>query len=164
MILSLALGFWLLAVGLAVADTPKVGLPAPKLELPNLKGETVSLSSLQGEKIVILTFWTTWSKTCSDELIFLQKLYNKYEGKNLEILAVSFDSKTTNLQSFINKNNITFPVLTDKKHRYLDKYCILIIPTTFLIDKSGILQNIYVDFDAVIRKNLEKDLAELLVP
>ncbi len=146
------------------SPVPRVGSLVPELQLPDLNGNLISLSSLREKKTVILTFWTTWSKSCVEEILWLQKIYDKYADRDLEILAVSFDSKTSNLRTFLSKNNISFPVLTDRKHKYLDSYCILVIPSTFLISKSGILQNIYVDFDDTIKKNLEKDLVELITP
>jgi peroxiredoxin len=79
-------------------------------------------------------------------------------------VAVSFDNKSSLVNNFLEKNDLTITALIDKKHKYLDEFHILIIPTAFLIDSTGVLRNIYVDFDETIKESITADVNGLLAP
>jgi peroxiredoxin len=139
----------------AAAETaPKVGSEAPALELSNLDGKAVSLQSYKENKKVILTFFASWSKSCQEELKALQALYTEKKNK-LEILAVSFDKKTKDLKAYLSKADLSYPVLHDKKLSSIDAFQILIIPTTFCINREGVIEKIFVDYDDNVNKALE---------
>lgn len=153
----------ILLVGISASAKPalKVGSPSPSFELPNLEGKTVSLSDYLGKKVIVLSFFASWSKSCQQEILFLQDLS---KNKGLKILGVSFDRKLKNLKSFINENTIGFEILHDKKLRTLKDFRILIIPTLFVIDKEGLVKSIYVDFDKNVKKAVSKEVQRLLAP
>lgn len=134
----------------------------PPLELPQFSGEIFNLNSII-EKPIILTFFTTWSKTCIEHLNFLKSIQNKHKN-SIEIIAVALDSNISAIDSFKKNNNFPFVILSDKRNRYVNKYQILIIPSTFLIDKDKYLKNIYVDYDEIIAKSIAQDVIELLNP
>lgn len=143
-------------VGFAAATetAPKVGLEAPALELSNLDGKAVSLQSYKENKKVILTFFASWSKSCQEELKTLRAVYAKNNDR-LEILAVSFDKKAKDLKAYLSKTALPFPVLYDKKLSTIDAFQILIIPTTFCINREGVIEKIFVDYDDNVNKALE---------
>jgi len=144
----------LLFVPLAAAEVetaPQAGSAAPGLTLPTLDGKTVSLRDYQGRKKVVLMFFASWSKSCQDELQTLAEL--RADGQNsFEVLAVSFDNKTKDLRTFLSRSPLPFPVLHDKKLSYIDAFQILIIPTTFCIDRNGVIERIFVDYDDNVKK------------
>ncbi len=152
-----------LLLGISASAKPalKVGSPSPSFDLPNLEGKTVSLKDYLGKKVIVLSFFASWSKSCQQEILFLQDLS---KNKGLKILGVSFDRKLKNLKSFINENKIGFEILHDKKLKTLKDFRILIIPTLFVIDKEGIIKSIYVDFDQNVKKAVSKEVQKLLVP
>ena len=141
--------------------TLKVGAESPFIDLPNLKGEIVSLEKSLGKEVIVLSFFASWSKSCQEDLRFLQKLS---ENKKVKVIGVSFDRKLEELKEFTAKNKITFEVLYDKKLTTLKKFRLLIIPTTFVIDQEGKIKSIYVDFDKNVEEALNKDIKQLLVP
>ncbi|MFA4906042.1 MAG: TlpA disulfide reductase family protein [Candidatus Margulisiibacteriota bacterium] len=127
------------------AELPSIGEPPPALALPNLAGKPVEISDHSGRP-TILTFFTSWSDTCKQELSDLQSFY-KGLAPSLEVVAISLDRKSKTLQEFLDKNEYSFKFLIDKKLSSLNKYAILIIPTTFLIDREGNIEKILVDYD-----------------
>lgn len=135
----------------AVAETaPLAGSVAPALALPDLNGKTVSLQKYAGEKPVVIVFFASWSRSCQTELADLQTLYDdKYE-----ILAVSFDKKSKELKSFLAKNQFNFPVLLDKKLASIDPFQVLILPTTFCVNRDGNIEKVFVDYDDNIKQAL----------
>ncbi|HNT92850.1 MAG: AhpC/TSA family protein [Bacteroidales bacterium] len=60
-------------------------------ELPDINGRMISVASLRG-KYVLVSFWTTASQECMNELPLLKSLYDAYHKKGLEIFQVSLDT------------------------------------------------------------------------
>ena len=135
----------LLTTPCIAAELPSIGEPPPALTLPNLSGKSVELSNFSGRP-TILTFFTSWSDTCKRELSDLQELYTSF-APSLEVIAISLDRKSKTLQEFLANNEYSFKFLIDKKLSSLNKYAILIIPTTFLINREGRIEKILVDYD-----------------
>jgi peroxiredoxin len=151
LVIALFLTGLLTGAVVAAEPAPKVGCPAPALELTTLNGQTIKLQDYQGKKNVVLTFFASWSKSCQEELKAWQELYGDNRSA-LEVLAVSFDKKSKDLKAFLAKTDPPFPVLYDKKLATIDNFQILIIPTTFCINRDGVIEKIFVDYDDNVQK------------
>jgi peroxiredoxin len=119
----------------------EIGVKAPDFELVTLEGKKVKLSDYRGKK-VLLNFWATWCPPCKKEMPDMEKLHEK-AGDELVILAVNNDPEN-NVKGFAKEMGVTFPILldnTDAKKSITDKYRVQSIPTTFFVDKDGIIQN-----------------------
>jgi peroxiredoxin len=154
----------LLALPALAKPSLKIGSPPPSLALPDLNGKTVELGDYLGNKIIVLSFFASWSKSCQEEILFLQKLHQKYRWKGVKIIGVSFNRKVKSLESFIRENNIRFEILHDKKLKTLKNFRVLIIPTLFVIDGDGNLANIYVDFDQNVEEAVSQEIAGMVNP
>ena len=112
---------------------------APDFSLKDLNSRKVGLKQFR-EKIIFLNFWATWCGPCKEEMPSLEVLYQQFKEKNFILLAISVDYEGLKpVQEFINKHHYTFPVLLDPKCETLDLFEVKGIPTTFLIDKKGIM-------------------------
>lgn len=131
----------------------EIGSPPPELKL---------LDPYLGNNVIILNFFASFSRSCKAEAVFLQELSDKYAKKGLKVIGVSFDRKSRQLKQFIEDNQIDYKVFHDKKLRSLKDYRILIIPTLFVIDRSGNIRNIYIDFDENVKEALSKEIDDLL--
>jgi len=113
-------------------------------ELKTLDGENVKLSDYQGKK-VILNFWATWCPPCQAEMPHMQNFYEtKAEEMNVEILAVNLtkaDKGIEKVKSFVTDYGLTFPIPMDEKGVLGSKYQAFAIPTTYIIDTKGNIQN-----------------------
>lgn len=69
-----------------------VGTTSPDFDYENHKGGKTKLSSLKGKYVYIDT-WATWCGPCRQEIPFLQKIEQKYHGKNIEFVSISIDEK-----------------------------------------------------------------------
>ncbi len=117
----------------------QVGLPAPNFTFPDLNGQKVSLFDHRG-KVVLVNVWATWCPPCRDEMPSMQKLYERFKGKNFEILAVSIDFKGRDIVApFMQELNLTFPALLDPNGSMKRLYGITGVPESFIIDKDGIV-------------------------
>ena len=143
----------------------KVGSSSPSFSLKNISnGKTVDLNWYLGKKPVILSFFASWSKSCQKEILFLQQLHEKYGYEKIKIIGISYDRKASKLLQFITANKLEFTIAHDKKLKTLKDFRILIIPTLFVIDKSGQIKSVYVDFDKNVEKAVATEIKKLLVP
>ncbi|MFH1577170.1 MAG: TlpA disulfide reductase family protein [Candidatus Margulisiibacteriota bacterium] len=141
-----------------------VGSPPPGFSLPNLSGKNISLENHLGRDVVILSFFASWSKSCQQEICFLQELAKQYKQKNLQIIGISYDRKLDTLKKYVEKNDFELEILHDKKLQTLKDFRILIIPTLLVIEQSGDIRSIYVDFDENVKEAVSQDIQKLLSP
>ncbi|MBI2876018.1 MAG: redoxin domain-containing protein [Candidatus Tectomicrobia bacterium] len=118
----------------------EVGMRAPDFVLTDLTGKEVHLSQLQG-KGIILNFWSTWCKPCRTELPMMESFYQNNRLTNgIEILAISINREQNNtVKDFVERIGLTFPVLLDFQKRVAKTYKIFVLPTSFLIDRRGVI-------------------------
>lgn len=124
---------------IAAAEAPRIGFKAPNFTLKDLNGRTVSLASLRG-RVVMVNFWATWCGPCKVEMPSMNSLYNDLKGMDFELLAISSDVQGEKVvRPFVTQGRFTFPVLIDSSFRVNGDYGITGIPTTFVVDKDGVI-------------------------
>jgi peroxiredoxin len=98
------------------ADNPAAPLPAgtraPDFELPAKPGETVSLSELRGQPVILAFYPGDWSPVCSDQLALYQEVLPEFQRFGAELLGVSVDGVWSHL-AFATDRNLHFPLLAD---------------------------------------------------
>ncbi|MBI4550881.1 MAG: redoxin domain-containing protein [Candidatus Latescibacteria bacterium] len=137
----------------------RLNTPAPDFEVETLTGEKVKLSSLKG-KVVVVNFWATWCAPCREEMPKLQQTYEAYRGKDVAFLVASVDRERENVKPYIDENRYTFPVYYAGPSAEL--YQVDFIPTTFIIDKQGMIQFKHTSYRPDIRDVLGWQIDALL--
>jgi thiol-disulfide isomerase/thioredoxin len=124
-------------------DSPPVGVKignlAPEFSAVDLNGKTVHLADYHG-KPILLNFWATWCGPCLREMPFLQKIYEDYSNAGLVIMAINIQENSAKIKEFLLTNHLTIPAFLDKSGIISDEYGIASIPTTFFLDKDGIIR------------------------
>ena len=121
------------------AQGPQVGKLAPDFKLENLDGQSVSLSDFRG-KPVLINFWASWCGPCRAEMPYIQQIYEEWSDKGLEVLAIDIGESSSKVKEFLQSQGLSIPVLLDTEKNVAQEYNITGIPTTFFIDKDGIIQ------------------------
>jgi len=141
--------FLSLACGQKKAEpTGSIGSEAADFSLINLVGEEVTLEQFKG-KVIMLNFWASWCGPCKAEIPDFIKMYDKHQKNGLEIVGIALSSGSAeSIKQFVDKWNINYPILTGDE-KYLqdltNKYGgIRGVPTTFLIDRKGNIQQKWV--------------------
>jgi peroxiredoxin len=116
-----------------------MGKEAPKFTLRKLSDVKVSLSSFKG-KVILINFWATWCRPCKVEMPVLNKLFHKLKDRGFTVLGVSIDRSKKPVQKFLDKIPLDFPILLDSDIDVSRKYKVTRYPTTFIIDREGILR------------------------
>ena len=145
----------LVLAGAAVAEAtdvqPAVGHRAPDFTLPDSHGKPVQLSRVLGERAVLLNFWATWCPPCREEMPTMERAYRDYKARGLEILAVSMDAGSeaavaAKVNEFMAELKLTFPAVLDPKGDVVRAYRLRGLPTTFLIDRKGVVRAAEIGF------------------
>ncbi len=116
------------------------GKLALDFQLSNLDRQSISLSDFRG-KPVIVNFWTSRVGACAYEMPLMQEVYEEWSDKGLVILAINLGESPSTVEEFVQKHNLSFTVLLDTKRDVGQRYSVWRIPTTFFIDKDGIIQH-----------------------
>jgi peroxiredoxin len=133
---------------------PRVGAEAPDFTLADINGKDIKLSSLRG-KPVMVNFWATWCPPCRAEIPEIVKMYTETgASRSYEVLGVATQSDSATIRAFSQEFNMTFPLLPDVNGRVVSNYHVLPIPTTFFIDRDGIIR--YIQTGPVTRDLMEK--------
>lgn len=131
---------FVLVTTMAMAQ-PSIGSVVPDIALPDADGETRKLSTLRG-KIVLVDFWASWCGPCRKSNKELAALYSKYKDKGFEIYAVSLDSDKRDWLTAIKNDKINWIQVIESagwESQVSLKWRVEQLPTSFLIDKDGML-------------------------
>ena len=111
---------------------------APDFTLPDPGGKKVSLKDFRG-KVVFLNFWATWCGFCKDEMPTMDRLYREFKGKGFEIVAVNVKDKRPEALAFVKQLKLTYPIVIDPEGEVGLLYGAFGMPTTYLIDRKGVV-------------------------
>jgi peroxiredoxin len=135
----------LLSASVAFAGVGK-GQHAPDFTLPALKGGNVSLSSLKG-KVVLIDFWAQWCEPCKKELPQLDRIAKDYAGKGVAVIAVNIDKQRANAERMVKQLGLSLDVLLDPAGSVAGSYDLPKMPTSFVVDKKGIVRYVNEGFE-----------------
>lgn len=124
---------------------PREGFLAPDFSLADAQGRMVRLSDLRG-KPVLVNMWASWCPPCKAEMPAVQKVYDRYAAQGFSVLAVNTtyqDEKDAAL-AFAASNSLSFPILFDLDGSVARKYQVHAMPTSFFIDKTGVIQRVVI--------------------
>ncbi|UCG01488.1 MAG: peroxiredoxin [Candidatus Heimdallarchaeota archaeon] len=129
--------------------TLKIGDPAPNFVAETDENETIILSDFQYRKNVVLFFYPKANTPgCIIEAQGFRDAYNELKDLDVEVLGISVDDKS-DLKSFRNDQQLTFPLVSDLKKEITTNYgCLndewgMANRLTFLVDKQGKIRNIW---------------------
>jgi peroxiredoxin len=111
----------------------------PDLSTFQLEGE---LPDLDG-KVILLDFWASWCAPCKASFPAMDEIYQDYKDQGFVILAVSVDNTAKAYKKFADKSEVTFPLMLDTEKKLVSTAEIEAMPTSFLIDKKGIIRSVH---------------------
>ena len=129
------------------APTPRVirrasgGAPeaAPDFAVETFDGETLRLSDLRGQ-VVVLNFWASWCPPCRWEMPFFETISQEYRERDVVFLGIAMSDTMKDAGEFAAAAGVTYPLALDATNQIARDYEVLGLPTTFLIDKEGAIR------------------------
>lgn len=143
----------LLAIASA-AGALQTGQRAPAVAGARLDGQgQLSLTALRG-KVVYLDFWASWCKPCALSLPTLDGFRKEFPSKDFAVFAINVDHDPALARAFLSRRPVGYPSLNDPKGELPVRFGVETMPTSFLIDRDGVIRRVHRGF----RK---EDVAEL---
>ncbi|MCK4853451.1 MAG: TlpA family protein disulfide reductase, partial [Bacteroidales bacterium] len=131
----------------------------PEIRLPDPDGDTIALSSLRGN-VILLSFWASWDQASVATNVQIRGIYDRYHAMGLEIYQVSFDNdreawmKAIQFDElpWINVSELSYP-----ESSVAHIYNLQELPVMFLIDRKG--QIVGRDYNRI---DLDRNIQRLL--
>ncbi|MCU7838780.1 MAG: TlpA family protein disulfide reductase [Candidatus Thiodiazotropha sp. (ex Troendleina suluensis)] len=123
------------AIGVWLYPNPK---PANDFSLPDLTGKIHQITDYRG-KAYILNFWATWCAPCIKEMPALERAAEILQEQEILVLTVNSGETRQEIEKFINKTPINLPILLDGNSKVMDKWKVLALPTSYIVDVEGMV-------------------------
>ena len=138
---------------------PREGFLAPDFSLQTPQGETITLSDLRGQAVLV-NLWATWCPPCRAEMPAVQKLYHEYKDQGFVVLAVNmtYQDDPSAVVPFTQEYNLTFPILIEDTGDVARNYELRSLPSSFFIDRQGFIQEVVIGgpmSEALLRTRIE---------
>lgn len=140
---------------------PFVSQQAPAFSLKTRTGDVVKLEDNRG-KVVLLNFWASWCIPCKEEMPLIQAAYEKYRDRGLVVWGINMTDidDRDEIDKFVQETGVTFPILLDESGAVGTDYRVISIPTSFFIDRTGIIQHF--QLGAMTASQMDQYLEEML--
>lgn len=135
------------------------GHTAPDFALDLYNGQSFNLADYRG-KVVIVNFWGSWCGPCRDEAPALEAVHEKYKDQGIVMLGISWRDTETDALKFIDQNDITYLNGPDTGLDIGERYRILSVPETFIIDADGKVSSAF--YGPLTGVELDRAISDLL--
>ena len=138
---------------------PQQGFLAPDFELITPTGETIKLSDLRGQAVLV-NLWATWCPPCREEMQTIEKVYQEYKERGFTVLAVNmtYQDDPLAVMPFVNDRGLTFPILLDETGEMANAYQLRSLPSSYFVRRDGIINEVVIGgpmSEALLRTRIE---------
>jgi peroxiredoxin len=138
---------------------PQQGFLAPDFALKTPVGETIKLSDLRGQAVLV-NLWATWCPPCREEMQTIEKVYQEYKSEGFIVLAVNmtYQDDALAIIPFVNEQELTFPILLDETGEMAKAYQLRSLPSSYFIGRDGIINEVVLGgpmSEALLRTRIE---------
>jgi thiol-disulfide isomerase/thioredoxin len=147
------------------ADLNLVGKPAPEIEAEAVGGDGPSSVGEAKGQVTIVDFWATFCDPCRKSFPKYQELVDKHAGK-LVVIGVSVDDPddvgTDEIKAWTDELQVSFPIVWDKDKKTANAYKPPKMPTSYVLDKKGIVRHVHAGYTADEADEIAKEVDALL--
>ncbi len=142
-----------------LSPAPEAGRLAPDFTLTDLDGNRVTLSEYRG-KVVFINFWASWCPACRAEMPEIEAVYQEYKDKDVVIVGVDIMETEDKVRQFVEQGGYSWTFVIDTTGEVSNNYGITAIPTSFFIDREGIIRAVKIG--SMTKRAMEARLAEAM--
>jgi thiol-disulfide isomerase/thioredoxin len=157
----LALGGCATTGAAAAGGGNQVGAPVPEIHVESLAGKSLGIGDYRG-KVVLLDVWASWCGPCKQELPMLDDIAKRLRDEGVEILAVSVDQERANVVRFLKaRPRWALTIAHDPSGQIADRLAPEKMPTSYIIDREGVIRYVNSGFEPADAALIERRLAEV---
>jgi peroxiredoxin Q/BCP len=131
-----------------------VGDTVQDFTLPNQNGEMVTLSSFQGQKVLVWFYPKASTPGCTAEGCSIRDNFAAFQSANVVVLGISKDS-VQRQKNFVTKHNFPYSLLADTEgvvveafgawgpKKFMGREYEGILRSSFLINEEGIVEHVF---------------------
>jgi len=135
------------------------GETAPDFTLPTSDGSDLSLADLRGRKVILYAYPAAMTPGCTTQACDFRDSFASLQKAGYEVVGISPD-KPAKLTKFIERDAITFPLVSDPDKKVLTAYGAYgekqlygktvtgVIRSTFVIDEAGKIEHAFYNVKA----------------
>jgi cytochrome c biogenesis protein CcmG/thiol:disulfide interchange protein DsbE len=142
-----------------------VGNPAPDFHVKAVNGSkgTIALKDMRGQ-VVLVDFWGTFCEPCKKSFPKLQELSGRYASSGFHVVAISEDEAEDKdkIPAFADTYGAKFALGWDADKAIARQYKPDTMPSSFVIDRNGVVRYVHVGFHDGEELQIEKEIKELL--
>ena len=116
---------------------------APNFTLELFDGNTLTLSDLRGQPVVV-NFWASWCSPCREEAADLENVWRDYKGRGVVFVGVNVSDARQDALGYVKEFDITYSNGPDPGKKIYDAYGVTGFPETFFVNRQGIIVRKYV--------------------
>lgn len=139
-----------------------INSPAPDFAANSVNGKGRAAVKASNGKVLIVDFWATWCEPCKKSFPKLQELFVKYKASGMDLIAVSEDDENSGIPDFGNTFGAKFPLVWDDGKAIAAKWKPGSMPSTFIVDKKGIVRFVHSGYHDGEEAEIEKEVKSLL--
>ena len=141
-ILSVSLGCPLAKGQSFFFENPSIGETAKSFTLKTVGGGKVSLDQYRNGKKAIVFFWATWCPHCREAIIGLNRSKKELEAKDIKVVLVDIGEAEAEVKRYVDSRKVEYDVFLDHDSSVAEAYGIIGVPTFYLINKQGVIQDV----------------------
>ena len=145
----------------AQAPEDWIGFRLPVFSAHALQGSNLRTTEFSGD-VLLLAFWASWCGRCEEQLAWVQGLDATYHRAGLVVLGVTLDDSPVEAREFAAAAGVCFPVMHDVTKTISRRFALLDLPTLMLVDRAGVVRQVYGRLDRKSRTALVEDIRQLL--
>ena len=128
-----------------------------------LCADTLSLEAYTG-KVIYLDFWASWCGPCAAALPAIDALQKEFGTQGFQVLAVNVDQDLDDARRFLAQRPVDYPNVADPNGAIPERFAVDTMPTSFLIDREGIVRHVHKGFRKGDESELRNHIQALVTP
>lgn len=150
-------------VSIASLQAAEVGQQLSACSLTKLSNskQPVEMNQFAG-KVLYLDFWASWCPPCAKSFPFLNELHQQYQNEGLQIIGINLDEVAEDAEKFLTQYPAEFTIASDLSKQCAENLAVAAMPSSYLIDRKGIIRHIHLGFRAGETQELREMVKQLL--
>ncbi|SDW06498.1 TlpA family protein disulfide reductase [Nitrosomonas communis] len=122
--------------------------PPPHCQLASLDGKSAEDWEAMKGDVIYVDFWASWCPPCVKSFPFMSQLMHEFKDKGLKVIGINLDENLEDAKEFLAKRPVNFSIMVDTSKRCAQDFNVMAMPSTYIIDKRGLVRHIHRGFRA----------------